>query len=267
MLNWVSKQKLRIYINPFENKLFDIATTLLFFLLLFLILNDLHSNGIKHIIIFLFIFVLVLFKVDEKIMYSKTKKSIKTKFSELYDKVNSGDIYLHISNAPHNFFTFIVYSIFLTLYQNDYYTHSGLVYKDQVDKKIYIMENVQTTYYCNINKKYKSGVLMKELNNSIEKTKDFKTNNSRKIFIFNTNIHKFITNKQIYDSVYKYKDYYWGQDNLQCSNLLYNIFVENGIMKEDFNDFIIFTPDMLLNPKNYSVDVQINKIPLLLEYD
>ncbi len=38
-------------------------------------------------------------------------------------------------------------------------------------------------------------------------------------------------------------------------------------MKEDFNDFIIFTPDMLLNPKNYSVDVQINKIPLLLEYD
>ncbi len=267
MLDELLKQKLKISINPFEDNLLDIVSTLLFFLLFFFILRDLYYNGVKNIIIFIFITVLILVKVDEKIMYSKTRKSIKTKFSELYDRVNTGDIYIHISNSPHGIWTWFLYTIFFSLYQNDYFTHAGIIYKDTIKKKVYVIENVQTTYFCHFNNKIKSGVILKELNSKTELKKDINTNNSKKIFIFNTNIHKFITNENLYNSAYEYKDYFWGQDGLHCSNLIYNILVSNGIMNNDFNDFLILTPDMILNPKNYSVNVSIDKIPLLLEYD
>ena len=108
---------------------------------------------------------------------------------------------------------------------------------------------------------------MKELDEKTEYLKDKENDNDRDILIYKTNINKYVNNKQIYDSIIKYKDYDYSQDNLQCSNLLYNIFIDTNIMNERFNDFVIVTPDIFLNPKNYSVNIKIDKIPLILKYE
>jgi hypothetical protein len=263
MLNSLFNEKLNLTINPFTKNFFTFITTILLLLILLNIYNEMKLMNYIGIMIIIFICVLAMVKIDEKLLLSYKIKSKKVKFSKLYDKINTGDLYLCVTNFPKDVIKIIIFTIFISLYSDKYFTHVGIIFKDEAEKKIYLLENLGAEYHkCIIVEKIKSGPLIREFNIDIENKINKQYNMEKKSLIFPTNMHKYIDNYKLLKVFNEFKDLEYNEFGLNCCTFLYNILRDNNLLKDKFDNYIILTPDFFINEKNYLIDIEINKEPI-----
>ena len=235
------------------NTVFLFLTILLFYNIIFTISKQ--ENKIKAIMIFILIVFLVLFYINNKyetnINFSKKYKHV----DELINEVNSGDIVLFRTYLLTEFGNFIN---FLTpFFQNTYFTHIGMIFKDK-NGKAYIMESNGETFFCDIFKREKKGVCFLDL------AKRIKNSTYHRIHIVKNNIHKYLDHDKFEECCFKYKDYDFNENGVYCLNLVTKILNENDIMKPNFILPYIF--EDVINPKNYNKNIIFEEPIIIKEY-
>jgi hypothetical protein len=258
MLDELLKHNIEFQLDPQKN-LYDFIATIIMIILLYTLFIDIKKSSRTNKIFVISTILLIAFYINENLVETRNIKSIKVKYADLYNRVNTGDIYVSNWRGPRNFIEYILYFLFLAIYQDKFFTHVGIIYK--YNQELYIIEYTGLKFKTLIDANLKSKVHVTKFDDSREQKavyeKDYKS-----YYIYNTNLFKYINEQKLFESVEKYRDSDTLKEGLNCSNFIYNVLVENGVFKEKYNDFPIITPEMFLNPKNYKVNIKISDIPL-----
>jgi hypothetical protein len=132
-----------------------------------------------------------------------------------------------------------------------------MIYKDS-NNKVYIIETNEKKFYCELDKNKKSGFQM------IDYSDRLNSNNSHRIHLIKNNIHKYIDNTKLKNSINKYNNYEFNQDNIHCLNLIINILQENNLLQEKLLPYVF---EDLLEPSNYSVPIVFDEPICIKEFD
>ena len=141
--------------------------------------------------------------------------------------------------------------------QNIFFTHIGMIYKDS-QGNVFIIESNDTSKFCDLSNKNKTGFQLINFNDRIKK------NNSHRIHIVKNNIHKYIDNNKLYESICKYKDYKFMENGVHCINLITRILEENNLLKS--SGFIPYIFEDLLKTQNYKFPIVFEEPILVKDY-
>ncbi len=241
------------------NKNFFNLTTLnilSFIILLFFIkfTYDYLNNDI-YIIIFILLIYIILLIINNKLKTNKHFSKKYIKHDEIKDKLNTGDIIL-FKSFEYGKFSYALFTFLLCLVQDNYFTHIGMIYKDS-NNKVYIIETNEKKIYCELDKKYKSGFQMINYDDRI------KNNKTHRIHLIKNNLHKYINNTKLLQSITKYKNYEFNQDGVHCLNLIINILQENNLLQENLLPYVF---EDLLKSSNYSVPIVFDEPVCIKEF-
>jgi hypothetical protein len=164
----------------------------------------------------------------------------------IVNNLNTGDIVLFRYYQLDNIGDFIIQ--FPCLYQDIFTTHIGMIYKDNENNKITIIETnsdcIHSCEYKNKTKGVKCIDFIKRCNNSP----------FHRIHVVKSNLHKFIDNDKFKESIKKYHDYDFNENGVYCIKLIVNILNENGVLKDEC--IVPYLMDDLIDSKNYTVPVK-----------
>ncbi len=245
-----------IIFNSIEEIIYTGVYLILAVILIFYICN--YILGDKSYIITGLLLSIYFFIYYENIyLLDKIKKNIpKTKIKDLYNKVNTGDFVFYktkkntilntgsnLGVTPINFLGF---------------THISMIIKDDSNKTLYSLES---TFFSNKdyleNNDSKSGVMVTKLEDRIDK------NNYGDIIVITSNLHKFITFDQLITITNKYIAKEFLEDFIYCTNIIYFILADLNILDTILFPYII-TLQYFIDPSNYKVNVQFDKIITLI---
>jgi len=237
------------------NKYFSLDTysdliiySILCIILYFIIINIKNSNKkfrTSLYIISIMYVILLLIDIKQKTNLNLTNIFIKPEY--ILNDLNTGDIVLFRCYESNKMSEVIVQ--FGLLYQNIFVTHIGMIYKDNDNNKILIIEtNGEIDHSCEYKNVKKKGV----------KCIDFikRCNNSpfHRIHVVKSNLHKFIDNDKLKESIKKYNNYNFFENGVYCIKLIVNILHENGVLKDEC--ILPYLMDDLIDSKNYTVPVK-----------
>ena len=236
------------------NKYFSLDTSsdliiysILCIILYFIIINIKNSNKkfrTSLYIISIMYVILLLIDIKQKTNPNLTNIFIKPEY--ILNDLNTGDILLFRCYESSKIGELITQ--FGLLYQNIYVTHIGMIYKDNDNNKITIIESNAFNYFCEYKKIIKSGTHCTDFIN--------RCNNAsfHRIHVFKSNLHQFIDNDKLKESIKKYHDYDFNENGVYCIKLIVNILHENGVLKDEC--IVPYLMDDLIDPKNYTVPVK-----------
>ena len=210
-----------------------------------IILNS--DNKIKTIFIFIIIIYLIILYIDQKLNTNKKFSKIKKELNEIKSTLNTGDIIMFRCYYLGSFSDIVLYKILLPIFQETFFTHIGMIYKDTIGN-IYILENNGDPFYCNLTKKIKTGSLLLDINERIDNL------NNYRIHIVKTNLHKYINIDKLNQSIDKYKEHTFLQDGIYCVNYIIKLLQENDLFKIN-NGLLPHLPIDILNKENYKCDI------------
>jgi hypothetical protein len=256
MLTELHKEKIEL--NPFKWNIFDIILVILVVLILFNLFKAVHNNSLKftNLIIILFIIILIIVKVDEKLVFNTNLINKKIKIDDIYEHFDTGDIVLYRTYKKSGPAEHLLMMILLPLSQEVYSKHVGIILKDKINKKIYVAEDRITPIFCKLSNKHKNGVVFTEVHESLN-------NPFCRIFIYKTNINKYVTFDKLLSNIKEMKELSYLENLFYCSTFLQKILNKENIIKSKGNT-IIYTPDELINKNNYLIDIDIQE-PLLVD--
>jgi len=236
------------------------GTNLLSYIILFIIIFWCYKYVEKYnfkIIGFIYIF-LIIYLVIIIINYKmSTNIYITDKYispENIYDKLKTGDLVFFRCYEYDSISTGLYLAVPL-LQKKNYFTHIGLIYKDNKNK-LYIIESNADKKFCSFSKKLKSGFQMIEFINRINNAYPYR------IHIVQNNLYQFINNDKLNESIIKYKNYNFLQNGVYCIKLIVNILIENGVLKDEC--IFPYLIDDLIDSKNYNVPIVFNE-PILIK--
>jgi len=258
MLDEIFNHKMDYSINFFlRDDICSISTYILIIIIVIFIYKNVKDtdNIIKISILIILIIYFILFIINLRMLTNTnlTKKYIKPEI--LSKNLNTGDIVYFRAYQINSIGLPILY-ILLCL-QEYYFNHIGIIYKNP-EGKILIIESTAKEHYCNLSNKKKNGFIM---TNFIDRVKNAKMS---RIHVYKNNLHEYINMEKFNESINKYKNYSYLENNVHCLNLITTIFQENGLMKKD--NIIPYLLDDLIKPENYIVPIKIQKPILVKEF-
>ncbi len=230
--------------------------SLLFIIFIFIKTQSILTKKKFFILLFIIIiFYIIIFLINNKMLTNKNYSSKYIKPENIEKSLNTGDIIL-FRNYEWDFLSYPLVAMVYCIFFNVFFTHIGIIHKDTYGDTYLIEMNVDP-YYCNLKKKFTTGI---QYLNFLDRV-----NNSKfhRIHAIRNNLHKFIDTNKINDVLMKYKDHNFGQDGLNCLNLVVKILEENNLYN---NDGLFTTFDDIINPKNYKVPVLFDQPILIKEY-
>lgn len=231
---------------------FFVTLVIIYFIFNYILKCD---NKIKILlIIFLIIFIIIVY-INEKLKTNKIFSKTIINFNNISEELNTGDFVLFRYYNNTDYLTTCFYKILLPFFQNTYFTHVGMIYKDKNGIN-YILESTGLKHYCNLNNVIKNGTILLNFNDRIEKT------NNNRVHLVKNNLHKYIDKKKLSESILKYKNHAYLEDGLYCVNYITTLLEENGLFK--YNDLLPITPDKILSPEYYKFDIKFEE-PLIIK--
>lgn len=245
------RYKLTIEKDFFDPNIFNILSSISLVIIIIISYGFINNsnNKVFSIILLILIVYIVLVIINNKIATNIHFSNKYVNPDKIYNDLNTGDIVLF---RNYNYFCFyypLSILLFTSMQKKTYFTHIGIIYKDQ-QGNVFIIESNDSSKFCNLSKKNKTGFHLINFNDRI------KTNTSHRIHIVKNNIHKYIDNNKLHESIYKYKDYSFMENGVHCLNLIIRILEENNLLKSC--GFIPYVFEDLFNVQNY-------KIPIIFE--
>ncbi len=236
----------------------NISILLLIFIIimLYFFIKSNIDNKILISILFIIIIYIVLLNVNEKFEKNKNFSQNYIEPKILQDELNTGDIVLFKCYEYDSIDT-PLYLFILSLFQNTFFSHIGIIYKDS-NNETFIIESNGDPSYCELSKKIKNGFQFKKFINRIEETK------IHRVHIVKNNIYQFIDNNKIINWINKYKNHKFLEDNINCIGLVVSFLQENNLLKNQFMPYLF---EDLINPLNYNIPITFSKPILIKNYD
>jgi hypothetical protein len=232
-----------------------ISATILIVMFLY---NSHKSFSNKGKLITIFLIFLILIKINYNLEKNEKFTNLRSDVKSIYSELNTGDLVLYKCYSNHCFSYFYILKILLPFFQENHFTHIGMIYKNN-DGKIYILECGGTTFYCNYqNKIVDDGVMMVDFKDRIEKAKNYR------IHIVKTNIHKYINIEKLKNSIEKYKNY--SLNDINCIDYVTRILYDSNVLKLPKGILNHYLFDDLLNKSNYNIDIQFEKPIIIKDY-
>lgn len=234
--------------------IFSLLIAIFIFIQTYFLISKKEFMKLFYVII---IFVVIIICINKKMLTNKylTNKYIHPKNIE--KSLNTGDFVLY-RNYEFDFLGYPLMVILYCIYFNIFFTHVGMIYKNQ-NGNTFIIEMNLDPYYCNIAKK-KVGKGLQCLD-FCDKMKN--NSNFHRVHIIKNNLYKFIDIKKLNSSINKYKNYKFGQDGINCLHLLIKFLEENNLFT---GKGLLTKFDDLIDPKNYKVPVIFDEPILVKEY-
>jgi hypothetical protein len=242
--------KYKLKINKFfyspESTNTVIAIILNFIILITIFISIKNSkNKVKTICLILLITYLILYIINYKMLTNTNLTDKIVSLDDIKHTLNTGDIVTYRTYVFDSLLT--PYRELILSFQNIFFSHSGMIYKN-AQGNLMIIESNEDTYFSRISNKEKSGFMLLNLNNKVNFT------DVHRIHIYRNNLHKFIDNDKLHLSIEKYKNYDFLQDGYYCINILTKILQENGVFINE-NRIIPYSTNDLIDSNNYTVPV------------
>jgi len=205
------------------------------------------DNKVKTIFIIIIIIFLILLYIDQRLNTNKKFSKIKIELNKIKSTLNTGDIVMFRCYYVGSLSDIALYKILLPIFQETYFTHIGMIYKDSTDN-VYILENTADKLYCHLIKEIKSGRLLLDFNGRFDNLDNYR------VHVVKNNLHKYINNDKLNESIHKYKEYSFNQDGIYCVNYITKLLEENGLFKTS-NSIIPLLPIDIFDKKNYNFDI------------
>jgi hypothetical protein len=244
----IFKEKIDFIISPEGLYLVKVITTL-FVLILFYFIYKLFKNiskklnmNIIHLwITFLIIFIIwVNYKLETNHKISNQKKNIE----EVLKDCNSYDIVLFRSYHSYDIPELFFYRWFHSLISDYYCGHIGIIYKE--DGKTYVIESTESFYKSLFDHKKKNGVILNDFTSYVE-------NYDGNIFIIHNNIHKYKSNKELYNIALKKKNHSFNEKGMSCVGLIKYIFQELDLF---FQNEYFLLPYSFTQKEKYKINYE-----------
>ena len=248
----------KIIINNFvEPIVLNSISILITLIIIYFIFNYImkSDNKVKILLIMFLIIFLIIILINEKLKTNNNFTKIIQNYNNISDELNTGDFVLFRYYNNTDYFTTCFYKIFLPFFQKTYFTHVGMIYKDEHGKN-YILESSGLYYYCNLTNVVKNGTMLLNFNDRIENI------SNNRVHVVKNNLHKYIDKKKLNESILKYKNYTYLQDDLYCVNYITTLLEENGLFK--CNDMLPITPEKILSPEYYNFDIKFEE-PIIIK--
>jgi len=226
----------------FYNNIQIIIFIIIIYNLFILFLN----SKTKLKIIFIIIIFLIILYLDERFYTNKKFSIIKKDLNEIKSELNTGDIVMFRCYVIDNIGAALLTKLLLLPFiQETYFSHIGMIYKDSKGN-INILECNADPDFCILNKKKKYGTMMLDFDYRFKNMKDYR------VHVIKTNLHKFININKLNESIIKYNDYNFYQDNLYCVTYILKLLQENGLYKMNK---LVYLPIDILDKSNYNCDI------------
>lgn len=240
----INNKKLMINQIQIDSLLGDIVLYKIYFLLIIggivvLLIYISKFLDINFIYVLLFLVLTIYLYIEYKLKSNSNISNTKQPFKNIKNHINTGDfiIYETPRKLKDSFCLFPV--VFLNIH------HIGICIKDK-NNEVYILECDATQHYCEYSKKYKSGVVLLNLE---KRLKDY--NDS---YLVKTNLHKYISNEKLINFIEEYKNKDYMENNINCITLVL-LFLKKLNLVKDTNIYpyqMYIDYHFLLDYKNYT---------------
>jgi hypothetical protein len=243
------------FFEPNILNIFSSVSLIIIIIISYFFINN-SNNKVFSIILLIFMVYIILVVINNNLITNINFSNKYVNSDKIYNDLNTGDIIL-FRNYLFNNFGFPLDVVTLTSILNTYFTHIGMIYKDP-QGKLFIIESNSDYKYCNLSKKIKDGFQLINFNDRI------KTNTDHRIHIVKNNIHKYINQNKLHESINKYKDYSFLENGVHCLNLIIRILEENNIIKS--SGFIPYIFEDIINSKNYKLPIVFEEPIMVKDY-
>jgi hypothetical protein len=199
--------------------------------------------------------VLFVFIIDDKLKTNSIFSKKNINIEEIYNYLNTGDIIFLRCYTNELLEDFLMNKCFSPLFQTTYFTHTGMVYKAN-NGKIYIIENNENEYFCELNKKKKAGTTMTNIFNRLMEP-------HTRFHIIKSNMHKYIDHHKLYNSIHKYMYTKFDIYNFNCIDYIKWLLYENGLLKLPNNILNRYLHEDIINASNYNVNIKFEE-PIII---
>lgn len=170
------------------------------------------------------------------------------------ENAKTGDLVLYRSYHSYDVPEFIFFRMFASLFTTTYFGHIGMVVK--IKNKIYILESALDKCYSILTNTVKNGVILTPAEDRI-------IHYTGRVHYIKTNIHEFITEKELINYIFKKrlhtKSFF--EDSLSCVNLIIRVLLNFKLFRRD--KISILTPGSFIEPHNYTNKVKLEKIYII----
>jgi hypothetical protein len=246
----ILNEKIFPHINGFFNTDISNIICMLFSIIIVYYLYNIiinSDNKVKTIFILIIIIFFILLYINQRLNTNKKFSKIKMELNKIKSTLNTGDIVMFRSYYVRSLSEIVLYKILLPIFQETYFTHIGIIYKDSIGN-VYILENTDDKLYCHLTKEIKSGCLLLDFNERFDNLDNYR------VHVVKTNLHKYINNDKLNESINKYKEYSFKLYGMNCVNYITKLLEENGLFKTS-NSIIPLLPIDIFNKNNYNCDI------------